>query len=337
MKDSRFREFLQQTAVKTGAIAAACALVLTSSVWSGVLKGKEPAAITEASLPIFIDLEGAVDIDGDGIPGPAAPKVTKTTKTNKSTKKVKLKAKSTKTYTKKSTPKTQTKTTKKVTSKETTTITTETTTSLTSKFTKGSNINTQTTTVKTVTTTVVQAAASADEEIMVVSGAVGASEAPAQAQASGTVSLGAIAPRLNSRVANAYTSLGFTVEINPSVNYSGVFDARSRGITLKKSGDTVYHELGHFVAFIAGNVDKSSSFTQVFAQEKDKYTLYNKAYVCQNSSEYFAESFKNYTLDPNTLRATRPMTYSAIEAALNSITDEQVARAKAVYGAIWGA
>ena len=64
--------------------------------------------------------------------------------------------------------------------------------------------------------------------------------------------------------------------------------------------------------------------------------MYNKAYVLQNSSEYFAESFKNYTLDPNTLRAERPLTYSAIESALNNVTDAQVAKIKAVYRAVWG-
>lgn len=342
MKNGKFKEFLQQKIIKTGVVVAASALVLTSSCWSEIFRN-DMEFVSEAELPVFTDPEDKSIILPSETPFPPAPKVTRTTKTNKTTKKVKLKEKATKTYTKKSKTKKQTSTSKKVTGNTTTTITTETSTDLTSKFTKGSKINTQITTVTTVTTTMVQEAASAGEGVVVMDTATAnanAAAAPAQAAqstASGQVAISAIAPKVDSRVASAYTKLGFTISINPNVNYSGVCDARSRSITLKKSGDTVYHELGHFLAFIAGNVDKASAFQQVFAQEKDKYTMYNKAYVCQNSSEYFAESFKNYTLDPNALRASRPLTYSAIESALNSVTDAQVTRIQTVYRSVWGA
>ena len=319
MKNSKFREFLQQKAIKTGAIVLASALVLTSSYWSDVFKN-ETQSFSEAELPVFTDPFEEAEVNRGEAPGGSNPKVTTTTKTTKSTKKVKLKSKSKKTYTKTSSPETKT------------------TTSLTSKFTKGSKINTQTTTVTTVTTTTVE---DTSGESVVIADTAAAAAAPAQAEAqttaaSGPLMIGSAAPKLDSRVSNAYTALGFTINVNPSVNYSGVFDARSKSITLKKTGDTIYHEIGHFVAFVAGNVDKAAAFQQVFAQEKGKYTMYNKAYVLQNSSEYFAESFKNYTLDPNTLRAERPLTYSAIESALNNVTDAQVAKIKAVYRAVWG-
>ena len=331
MKGNKVREFLQQRAIKAGAVVLASALVLTSSSWSGIFRN-EPEFVAEAELPVYVDPDDS-PIPPEPVPsGPSAPKVTKTTKTNKTTKKVKLKAKSKKTYTKKGKAQKKTTTSKKVTSTETTTIKTETTTSLTSKFTKGSNINTQTTTVTTVTTTTVQTNSPASGAVVVSS-----VQTSAPAVSAGQVQIGSIAPMVDRRVASAYTTLGFTINIDPNVNYSGVCDARTRSITLKKSGDTVYHELGHFLAFVAGNVDKSQAFNQVFAQEKDKYTEYNKAYVLQNSSEYFAESFKNYTMNPGGLRASRPMTYAAIESALNSITDAQVAKVKTVYGAVWGA
>lgn len=347
MKNGKIREFLQQTMVKTGAVVVVSALVLTSSSWSNILKGNTQF-VSEAELPVFVDLEGAVDIDPNKTPAGNAPKVTRTTKTTKSTKKVKLKEKSKKTYTKKSKAKKQTSTSQKVTGTETTTVTTETSTTLTSKFTKGSNINKQTTTVTTVTTTTVQSneAAAAADGVVTVSEMTAAAPASVQTAAqttaqaapeAGQVSIGAIAPRVDSRVSNAYTTLGFTININPSVSYSGVFDARNKGITIKRSGDTIYHEIGHFVAFIAGNVDKSPAFQQVFEQEKNKYTMFNKAYVLQNSSEYFAESFKNYTLDPNELRSSRPLTFAAIESALNNITEAQVTRVQTVYRSVWEA
>ncbi len=350
MKNNKFRELLQSTLIKTGAVVMASAIVLTSSYWSEIFRNDE-VFISEAELPIFVDPgEESVQILDEDVPFPAAPKIVdKQTKTNKTTRKIKLKEKATKTYTKKSKAQKQTSTEKKVSGTETTTIITETTTSVASKFTKGSDINKQTTTVKTVITTMVQEAAvvvdtatsnagSAAAPVQTAQNVTATQTASAQTPAaSGQIEISAAAPRVDSRVSSAYTKLGFTISIDPSVNYSGVCDARSRSIVLKKSGDTVYHELGHFLAFIAGNVDKASAFQQVFEQEKDKYTMYNKAYVCQNSSEYFAESFKNYTLDPNSLRATRPLTYAAIESALNSVTDAQVTRVQTVYRSVWGA
>ena len=41
-----------------------------------------------------------------------------------------------------------------------------------------------------------------------------------------------IAPQMDSRVLNAFTKMGFTVIVDPSVSYAGYFDGRSRTITL---------------------------------------------------------------------------------------------------------
>lgn len=123
--------------------------------------------------------------------------------------------------------------------------------------------------------------------------------------------------------------------IDSSVSYSGYFDAKKQLITLKSADETIYHELGHFLAFIAGNVDTSSAFVAVYNSEKDLVTAYNKSYVTQDSSEYFAESFKDYTLDAASLQASRPQTYAAIEAALEKVTTAQVTKIATVYASIW--
>ena len=125
---------------------------------------------------------------------------------------------------------------------------------------------------------------------------------------------------MDSRVLNAYARMGFTVTVDPNAAYAGHFDARSRSITIQEADETIYHELGHFLAFIAGNVDQSSAFASVYNSEKAKFTGYNKAYATQNAAEYFAESVKDYMLNGAALSSQRPNTYKAIQSALNTVT-----------------
>ena len=149
------------------------------------------------------------------------------------------------------------------------------------------------------------------------------------------VSVTAVAGKMDSRVISAFQRLGFKVYVDSSVNYSGYFDARSRSITMKETSDATYHELGHFLAFIAGNVDKSSSFQAVYNAEKANVTSFNKAYVTQNASEYFAESVRDYILNNASLKSSRPQTYAAVQAALNQITDAQITKIEKIYGPFW--
>ena len=99
--------------------------------------------------------------------------------------------------------------------------------------------------------------------------------------------------------------------------------------------ETIYHELGHFLAFVAGNVDRTSDFAAVYNSEKSKFTGINRSYATQNSSEYFAESVLEYVTSPSTLKRQRPKTYAAIVAALNKITDERIQRVMDIYGPFW--
>lgn len=41
---------------------------------------------------------------------------------------------------------------------------------------------------------------------------------------------------------------------------------RHEPITLKQADETVYHELGHFLAFVAGNIDTSAAFQQTLPE-----------------------------------------------------------------------
>ena len=157
----------------------------------------------------------------------------------------------------------------------------------------------------------------------------------ASAAQNGEIAITQIAPLVSGNVTSAFQKLGFKIVINSGVSYSGLCDARTRTVTLKRADNTVYHELGHFVAFVAGNIDTSSAFQSIYNREKSLYTDYNKAYVLSSSSEYFAESYKNYILNPTQLKNSRPETYAAIENALSRVTDAQASRILSVYGALW--
>lgn len=150
------------------------------------------------------------------------------------------------------------------------------------------------------------------------------------------VKVNKVAPKANKKVRDAFNKLGFKIYINSTVkNYTGYFNARDRKITLIASDNTVYHELGHFLAFVVGNADQTAAFKKIYNAEKSKVTAFNKAYVTQNASEYFAESFKDYTLNNSKLKSTRPKTYAAIKSALSKLTNAQVAKIQKIYGPLW--
>ena len=314
MKNQKMKETLRQISKKAGALVLATAIVLGGGTYVYNQQNPVPELVT------YIDEDSVVQIQEDETPL-ASPQVTKSTKTTKSTKKIPLKSASSRTYTQKGKTTTKKKTTKTKSAKKTVTTTTVTVTSITNNYKKGSKINTQVTTVKTTVTktTVTNTAAPVTTPVT-----------------DGTVAVTQIAPAADKRVLNAFQKLGFQVVIQSNVPYSGLCDAETRTITLKQADETVYHELGHFLAFVAGNIDTSAAFQQIFQNEKSKYTAYDKGYVLQNSAEYFAQSFWDYTKNPAALKASRPQTYAAIQQALSRVTDAQVANVLRIYGARWG-
>ena len=280
-------------------------------------------------LPSYTDPVMETTIAEEETPLASQPKVNTRTSKSTSTKKVKMKKAAKKTYTK-SLPATST-TSKKVSETSNATVTTQTTVvkQITEKYTKKSKVKVvttaSTTTVKT-TTTAKNATGT---------GATVVTTTNSNNSVKGAIDVGQYASKADNRVLTAYRTLGFTAEVNPSVSYSGDYDTRNRKITLRKADDTIYHELGHFVAFISGNTDQTAQFKAIFEQEKALYTAFNKSYVTQNSAEYFAESFKEYTLNPAALKSARPKTYEAVKEAVDKFTDDRIAKVKKVYGIVW--
>lgn len=353
MKGEKIRALLKKNSVRVGGVVLAAAVAL-GSFWALDTREAVPELVT------YVDTDGNVEIKGEAVPL-AAPKVTKTTKTQKKTKKIKMKKKSKKTYVKKQkSTKKQTKTTSS--SSQKTQVVTVINTNIVNNYKKNSNINRQVTTTKTTTTTTVttyeqpsqqsstlaqgtqsQVSSTQPQAAQQSTGTTQVAQPRTTAQtpssseftAAGEYSVAQAAPLVNAKVANAFQKMGFKIVVNPGVSYAGLFDSRSQSITMKRINATIYHELGHFVAFLAGNYDLSVEFKAIFEKEKALYTMTNKAYVLQNSAEYFAESFKNYTLEPEMLKATRPETFQAMELALSRVTDDQVNKYISAFQGIW--
>ncbi len=318
----RITELLKKRRVAAGLTA----IVLAVAVGS-VAVVQQKSQIPE--LPVYTDPEMETNIEEEETPLADKPVVKTTTSKKTTTKKVKMKKAAAKTYTKEL-PATST-TSKKTAQTSSASVVTQTTVvkKVEEKYTKKSKVKVVTTVATTTVTTTTTAKAGASTAVN------SATTVNNNSGVTGTVEVGQLAPKEDSRVLTAYRTLGFKVNVDPSVSYSGYFNARNRQITLKKANETIYHELGHFIAFIAGNVDTTSEFKTIYNQEKSLYTAYNKAYVTQNSSEYFAESAKEYVLNPGALKAARPKTYEAVRSAVESITDERIAKIQKYYGAIW--
>lgn len=334
MKGKKVKELFRKKAVRFGSLLLA-AVVL---VGGGILVYDHQSKKGVPELVTYVDTDSNVTISSDAVPLGEAPKVkTKTTQKTKK-KKVKLKTKAKRTYTKKKKPKSKTRT--KTTNKKNETITVKTVTLVTTteRYKKGSKYKTVVTTTKKVvtTTTVKKDNSSIQHNTPNISTGTGTSTSGSPSTVvNGEISIAKAAPKVDSRVSHAFTTLGFKIYINSGVYYSGLCDTKTRTITLRSANDTSYHELGHFLAFIAGNADKNTEFQAIYNQEKGKYTAINKAYATQNSSEYFAESFKEYTISPTELQKSRPNTYNAIVNALSKVTDQQLAKVQSVYGPIW--
>lgn len=330
------QELSREKGKKTNWTGRIFALVMAGMIVLGGTYTYHQTSTQVSEMPVYVDhvSDGTeVVISEEDVPLAAKPKVRTTKTTKKTTKKVKLSKAAKKTYTKKTkktkkSSKTKTASGKKVVTK----VTVE--TAVAEKFKKKSKKKTVVTTVTT-TTQVTETSLTTGTKTTSSTTTANKASSVSTAVKRQNVDIAELAPKMDSRVTRAYQRLGFTVDIDPSVSYAGYFNARNQSIILKKADDTIYHEAGHFLAFIAGNVDKKSSFEEIYKKEKDKVTGGNKAYVTQDSAEYFAESFKDYTLQPDHLKKTRPETYAAMKSALDKVTDSQISKYKSIYSSVW--
>ena len=317
--------------VRTG-----CGLMAAVVLLSGGLYVYDAQNTYMPELTIVVDDDEEVIFDED-VPLASAPKVTTKTTTKKSTKAVKIAQKSTKTYTKKLPTKTTTKTTTKTSATQTVKTVVKTQTAQSEVYVKNLAKKYVVTTVKTTTTTTTTLKEVAPKATTTKAVAT-TTNATSTAVVKKSLDPNTVLVKADAKLVSAFTQMGFTIHVDSTVSYSGKFDARTRTITMRKENDdAIYHELGHFLAFIGGinTTSATGDGTTVYQAEKSKYTGVNQAYVNQNADEYFAESYRDYCTNRDVLQQTRPQTYDLVVKALNNVTSAQIAKYQRVYASVW--
>ena len=323
--------------VRFGGIALAAAVLVTGTWYTG----QETDDLSIPQIVEYVDTEdGSIVIPEEEVPLATKPtvKVKKTTRRKVKKSRLKKKAKKTAKSTKRSK---KSKTVKKENSKKKVATATTVLTTVVSATKKNSKVKTVTTTVETTVKTTTtnkpkrsssEAAASANTVTANTAASAAQSTSSDEMQIVSNVTVRSMAPRADANVLNAFENLEFKIEINPTSSYSGYFSVKAHNIILKKSsGDTIYHELGHFVGWLAGNVDTSSEFVAIYNKEKSALQSANYQYLTKSSAEYFAESYKDYVLSPQNLQSSRPQTYEFVKNAVSRITDARVTNIKYAY------
>ncbi|WP_022761869.1 anthrax toxin lethal factor-related metalloendopeptidase [Butyrivibrio sp. AD3002] len=138
--------------------------------------------------------------------------------------------------------------------------------------------------------------------------------------------------KLPQGVRNAFESYGWRVIITdvfkvnfvsamykgaPSGGYvAGYTETGSRSIVLANTdaGAAMNHEMGHFFDYIlAGNVSESQKFYNIYAAECANFDGGSNSYAMSDSTEYFAEAFREYVECAGYLKARCPYTYAALD------------------------
>ena len=323
--------------IRFGGIALAAAVLVTGTWYTG----RETDDLSIPQMVEYIDTEdGSIVIPEEEVPLATKPtvKVKKTRKRKVKKSKLKKKAKKTAKSTKRSK---KSKTVKKENSKKKVATDTTVLTTVVTATKKNSKVKTVTTTVETTVKTTTtnkpkrsssEVAASANTATANTTASAAQSTSSDEMQTVSNVTVRSMASRADANVLNAFENLEFKIEINPTSSYSGYFSVKAHNIILKKSsGDTIYHELGHFVGWLAGNVDTSSEFVAIYNKEKSELQSANYQYLTKSSAEYFAESYKDYVLSPQNLQSSRPQTYEFVKNAVSRITDARVTNIKSAY------
>ena len=307
-------------------LASAAYLVVALVLCAGVIfyTGNGGTGLTVADITDTMPETGTDEIVAgeEEVPLASAPKVSVKKSTKTTTKKKTSKKKSTKkTATVQTVTETTVQTTEKTSTKKKSKVQTIRTTVVTT-------VKTTTQTFGTTTTTTTNNAASVGASTAVSSSGFAISK------------FSDIKGHVDSKVYDAFVNLGFEFKINSALATTGVFSTKNHNIQLKR-GQSSYllHELGHFVSALKGRndkkIDQSSEFKKIYNTEKNAYVGNNKAYVTQDTAEYFAESFRDYTENPSALKSQRPETYSYISQMVSSLSSSDVKAFRNAYGWYW--
>lgn len=127
---------------------------------------------------------------------------------------------------------------------------------------------------------------------------------------------------IDTRVINSFKKTGMTIETNPRSfvlkGADGVFSPSRKRIYLKANVDRVLvHEVGHFVAYRQGRADSTKEFQAIYKAEKNQFEGDNKKYAVSSNKEFFAECFKEYSMNKSSLKKNCPRSYKYIQSVIS--------------------
>lgn len=80
--------------------------------------------------------------------------------------------------------------------------------------------------------------------------------------------------------------------------------------------DSILHEMGHFLDYMAGEVSQSVAFKKIYDEEGKNLTTYG----AENPSEFFAETYHFFITDPTRLKNNAPKSYAYLLDIKKSVT-----------------
>ena len=126
---------------------------------------------------------------------------------------------------------------------------------------------------------------------------------------------------VDDKVISEFNRVGMTIETNPNSSLlkgaDGVFSPSQKKIVIKSNVNRVLvHEIGHFVAYVNNRVDSTAEFRAIYNAEKNNFAGDNRAYAVSNNKEFFAEVFKEYSMNRASLKSHCPRAYEYVKNVL---------------------
>lgn len=126
---------------------------------------------------------------------------------------------------------------------------------------------------------------------------------------------------VDDKVINEFNRVGMTIQTNPNSSLlkgaDGVFSPSQKKIVIKSNVNRVLvHEIGHFVAYVNNRADSTAEFRAIYNAEKNNFAGDNRAYAVSNNKEFFAEVFKEYSMNRASLKSHCPRAYEYVKNVL---------------------
>ena len=126
---------------------------------------------------------------------------------------------------------------------------------------------------------------------------------------------------VDDKVISEFNRVGMIIETNPNSSLlkgaDGVFSPSQKKIVIKNNVNRVLvHEVGHFVAYVNNRADSTAEFRAIYNAEKNNFAGDNRAYAVSNNKEFFAEVFKEYSMNRASLKSHCPRAYEYVKNVL---------------------